>query len=76
MLLIALHVPFTIGCTLLMLLGAQWYILFNVMAGAAAIPEDLKEVAVAYGLSRRERWMLLVATAIARSSAAGASRAP
>ena len=27
-----------------MLLGTQWYILFNVIAGAMAIPSDLKEV--------------------------------
>ncbi|HXP95842.1 MAG TPA: ABC transporter permease subunit, partial [Telmatospirillum sp.] len=29
----------------LMLLGAQWYILFNVIAGASAFPNDLREVA-------------------------------
>ena len=33
-----LHVPFTWGCVALMLLGAQWYILFNVLAGASAMP--------------------------------------
>jgi len=45
MLLVALHVPFTLGCVALMLLGAQWYILFNVIAGAAAFPGDLREAA-------------------------------
>lgn len=55
-LLLALHVPFTIGCVALMLLGAQWYILFNVIAGATAIPADLKEVAEVYHMSRYERW--------------------
>ncbi len=44
MALVFLHVPFTAGCITLMLLGAQWYILFNVIAGASAIPQDLKEV--------------------------------
>ncbi|HEX4261427.1 MAG TPA: ABC transporter permease subunit [Acetobacteraceae bacterium] len=34
-----------IWLTPLMLLGTQWYILFNVIAGAAAFPGDLKEVA-------------------------------
>ena len=34
-----------IGSIALMLLGTQWYILFNVIAGATAIPSDLKEVA-------------------------------
>jgi len=27
-----------------MLLGTQWYILFNVIAGAMSIPSDLREV--------------------------------
>ncbi len=35
-----------------MLLGAQWYILFNVIAGAMAIPGDLKEVGKVLGTSR------------------------
>ena len=34
-----------VGAILLMLLGTQWYILFNVIAGAMAIPSDLREVA-------------------------------
>ena len=31
-----------------MLLGAQWYILFNVIAGASAIPANLKEAGTIY----------------------------
>jgi NitT/TauT family transport system permease protein len=34
-----------IWLTPLMVLGTQWYILFNVVAGAAAFPGDLKEAA-------------------------------
>ena len=34
-----------VGAMLLILLGTQWYILFNVIAGAMAIPTDLKEAA-------------------------------
>ena len=34
-----------IGSIALMLLGTQWYILFNVIAGAMSIPSDLREVA-------------------------------
>ena len=34
-----------VGSILLMLLGTQWYILFNVIAGAMAIPTELREVA-------------------------------
>jgi NitT/TauT family transport system permease protein len=56
MLLAALHVPFNVGCVGLMLLGAQWYILFNVIAGATAIPADLKEVGEVYRMSRWQRW--------------------
>jgi NitT/TauT family transport system permease protein len=51
-----LHVPFTLGCVVLMLLGAQWYILFNVIAGATAIPHDLEEVAKVYRMSRWQCW--------------------
>ena len=43
----------------LMVLGTQWYILFNVIAGAAAIPIDLREAARTFGLSRWQRWRTL-----------------
>ena len=39
------HLSPDIWLTPLMVLGTQWYILFNVIAGAAAFPGDLKEVA-------------------------------
>lgn len=39
------------GSIALMLLGAQWYILFNVVAGAMAIPSDLLEAARMYGFT-------------------------
>jgi NitT/TauT family transport system permease protein len=39
------HLNADIWLTPLMVLGTQWYILFNVVAGAAAFPGDLKEVA-------------------------------
>ncbi len=51
--------PFTVGCIVLMRLGAQWYILFNVIAGAMAIPGDLKEVGRIMGTSRRRMWTRL-----------------
>ena len=40
---VAWHIPLNFGGILLMALGAQWYILFNVIAGASAIPSDLRE---------------------------------
>jgi NitT/TauT family transport system permease protein len=53
------HLPFNIACVALMLLGTQWYILFNVIAGAMAIPGELKEVCNVYRTSRWERWVRL-----------------
>jgi len=53
-----------IGSIVLLLLGTQWYLLFNVIAGATAIPADLKEVCSTYQLSRSERWRTLFLPAI------------
>ena len=47
-----------------MLLGTQWYILFNVIAGASAIPTDLKEVCSIFHMSKFERWRRLLLPAI------------
>jgi NitT/TauT family transport system permease protein len=49
-----------VGSIALMLLGTQWYILFNVIAGAMAIPSDLKEAASVYKFTRWQRWMRLI----------------
>ncbi|HKT59949.1 MAG TPA: ABC transporter permease subunit [Gemmatimonadales bacterium] len=48
------------GGILLMSLGAQWYILFNVIAGAMSIPTDLREMATSLGLTRWARWRTLI----------------
>jgi len=53
-----------IGSILLMLLGTQWYILFNVIAGASAIPTDLKEVCDIFHLGKIERWRRLFLPAV------------
>ena len=45
-----------VGSILLLLLGTQWYLLFNVIAGATAIPTDLKEVCNVYRFRRNDRW--------------------
>ena len=47
------------GCILLMLLGTQWYILFNVIAGAMAIPGDLREAAISFRLSPWQKFKAL-----------------
>jgi NitT/TauT family transport system permease protein len=49
---------------LLLLLGTQWYLLFNVIAGASAIPTELEEACRIYRFSRWERWRKLVLPAI------------
>ena len=52
------------GSILLIAMGTQWYILFNVIAGSMAIPNDLKEVASIYGLRRWKLWRTLILPAI------------
>jgi NitT/TauT family transport system permease protein len=49
---------------LLMVLGTQWYILFNVVAGAMAIPADLREAATSFGLTRWQRFRALYLPAV------------
>ena len=49
-----------IGSILLILLGTQWYILFNVIAGASAIPSDLKEAAHLFRFGRIQRWRTVI----------------
>ena len=49
-----------IGSVVLMLLGTQWYILFNVIAGAMSIPSDLREAASLYKFTRWQRWTTLI----------------
>ena len=49
-----------IGSIALLLLGTQWYILFNVIAGAMAIPTDLKEATAVLGIKGLARWRKLI----------------
>jgi NitT/TauT family transport system permease protein len=49
-----------LGSIVLLLLGTQWYILFNVIAGAMAIPTDLKECCSTFGIGGWERWKKLI----------------
>ena len=53
-----------IAAMALMLIGTQWYILFNVIAGAMAIPTDLKEASSVFQFTGRERWTHLILPAI------------
>ena len=53
-----------IAAVALMLMGAQWYLLFNVIAGTAAIPQDLRYTTDLLGLSPVERWRRLILPAL------------
>ena len=55
----------------LMILGTQWYILFNVIAGAAAIPTDLREAALNMGVTGWRLWKRLLLPGILPSLLTG-----
>ena len=61
---VATHISMNWGSILLIAMGTQWYILFNVIAGAMAIPNEMKEVASVYGLRRWKLWRTLILPAI------------
>ena len=66
LLLSLLHLPggLNIAAVLLMLMGTQWYLLFNIIAGAAAIPLDLNYTTDLLRLSRIDRWRTLILPAL------------
>ncbi len=65
-LLALLKVPggLNIAAVLLMLMGTQWYLLFNVIAGAAAIPQDLRYTTDLLRLPTVDRWRTLILPAL------------
>ncbi|HVN87807.1 MAG TPA: ABC transporter permease subunit [Candidatus Binatia bacterium] len=71
LLILHLGVAFSWGCVVLMLLGSQWYILFNVLAGASALPHDLREAAEIYRITGWMRWRTLYLPAIFPSLVTG-----
>ena len=60
------------GSMLLMALGAQWYLLFNVIGGAQAVPNDLREMASSIGLRGFRKWRFLIGPGIFGSWVTGA----
>ena len=66
LLLALLTVPggLNIAAISLMLMGTQWYLLFNVIAGAAAIPQDLINTTALLRLSLFDRWKTLILPAL------------
>jgi NitT/TauT family transport system permease protein len=57
---LVLRIDLGVGSVLLMLLATQWYILFNVIVGALAIPDDLREVAAVFRMTRFQRFRHVV----------------
>ena len=64
LLVIGLPEGLNLAAILLMLLGTQWYLLFNIIAGASAIPQELRFTAQLLQLSRWQRWRSLILPAI------------
>jgi NitT/TauT family transport system permease protein len=60
----AAGVPLGWASIVLMLLGTQWYVLFNVIAGASAIPSDLREAVYSYRLGLFQRFRALYFPAV------------
>jgi NitT/TauT family transport system permease protein len=52
------------GSVLLMILASQWYILFNVIVGAMAVPDDLREVSRVFRMNRLQRFRHVVAPVV------------
>jgi NitT/TauT family transport system permease protein len=61
-LLLILKLPngLNIAAIILMLMGTQWYLLFNIIAGASAIPQDLKYTADLMKLTKWGKWKTLI----------------
>ena len=57
LLLVVFHLNPDIWLSLLIVFGTQWYILFNVIAGAQAYPSDLREAARSFGIKGRDWWI-------------------
>ena len=59
-LIVRFHLDPNVWLSPLMILGTQWYILFNVIAGAAAFPTDLREAANSLHLGGWRWWVKVV----------------
>jgi NitT/TauT family transport system permease protein len=69
---IRLGISLNWGSMLLMALGAQWYLLFNVIGGAQSIPNDLREMAASIGLRKSRAWKALIGPGVFGSWVTGA----
>ena len=65
-LLLVLSLPFgvNVAAIILMLMGTQWYLLFNIIAGASTIPQDLKYPSKLLHFKTSKRWKSLILPAL------------
>jgi NitT/TauT family transport system permease protein len=67
-----LGISLNFGSILLMALGTQWYVLFNVIAGASAVPSDMKDAMENLAVHGWERWRRMILPAIFPAYVTGA----
>jgi NitT/TauT family transport system permease protein len=72
---LALPDGLNVAAVLLMQLGTQWYLLFNVITGASSIPQDLRHTASLLHLGRFARWRVLILPALFPYIIAGSTTA-
>ncbi len=70
--LITYSVSLNVASILLMALGAMWYVLFNVIAGAQSVPNDLREMTANMGVHGWQLWKRLILPAIFSAWVTGA----
>jgi NitT/TauT family transport system permease protein len=67
----AAHIQIGFGSAILMLLGVQWYVLFNVLAGATNISRELRDTFNLIGVSRADTWKRLYLPSVLPSLVTG-----
>lgn len=66
LILLFIKLPFgvNIATIVFMILGTQWYLLFNIIAGVATIPQDLRYTAALMRLKKWNYWKTLILPAL------------
>ncbi len=64
MLMLKYHLNVNIWCSPLMILGTQWYILFNVIAGVSATPKNLRYAVASLNVTRWLKWRRFISPSI------------
>ncbi len=56
---------------ILILMGMQWYLLFNLIAGVKSIPKDIENVATSFGIKGKLYWKKVILPAMFPSFVTG-----